>query len=426
MLNRIKNLIYGPIFKGSILVSILIFSASFLNYLFNMIMGRMLGPADYGIIVALLSIVYVLSVFSSSVQVVTSKYTSIYKAEGQDDKINFLFWQMNKKMFWLGLLIFLVIFSCSSLIAKFLNIPSYKTVMIFSLLFLVTFLAPVNRGVLQGLQRFFYFAMSFPLEAGIKLLAGVLLVFLGFSVNGAAIAPFIGVCLGYFIVFLPLRNLFKKKAKNINLPWKEMAIYARPVFLATLGLSGFLIFDVFLVKHYFPPYDAGLYAALSLMGRIIFFISGPVNHIMFPLVSEGYQKKKNYKTYLFDSFLLISFLSASILLFYYLFPAFSIKLIYGSQYLAIQPYLLFFGFTMFMYSAANVLVYYFLATHRTMIFLIPLLFSLLLIVLIVIFHQTLWQVVWVQVFTNTAFFISTLIFYFVKRRNKIATSSSSS
>jgi O-antigen/teichoic acid export membrane protein len=423
MQQRIKSLIYGPIFKGSLTVSLLIFAGSFFNYLFNMIMGRMLGPADYGILAALLSIVYVLSVFSSSVQVVSSKYTSIYKAEGNTDKINALFWGMNRKMFWLSIGSFLLIFALSPLIARFLNIPSTLTVMIFSTLFLVTFLAPVNRGILQGLQRFFYFAISFPFESGIKLLTGVLLVVLGFGVNGAAFAPFFGVLLAYFIIAVPLLKLFKKRKKSIRLPWREMLVYAKPVFLTTLGLSGFLIFDVFLVKHYFPPYEAGLYAALSLMGRIIFFITGPVNQIMFPLVSESYQKKKNYKQLMLDAFLLVTFLSAAVLLFYYFFPTFSVKLIFGSAYLGIQPYLIFFGFTMFMYSVANVLVYYFLATQRTMIYILPLIFSTLLIILLIIFHQTLWQVVWVQVLTNTLFFISTLVFYFVKRCSKIVISS---
>jgi len=425
MRHRLRSLIYGPIFKGSLLVSGLIFTGSFFNYLFNMVMGRMLGPADYGILAALLSIVYVLSVFSSSVQVVNARYTALYQAEKAEAKIAVLFREMNKKMFWLSAIFFLIIFSLSPFMAKFLNIPSNKTVMIFSLLFLVTFLAPVNRGILQGLKRFFYFAVSFPLESGIKLLSGILLVYLGFGVNGAAIAPFLGVSLAYFIIMIPLIKLFKEKREKFKPSWREMIAYTRPVFLTTLGLSGFLIFDVFLVKHYFSPYEAGLYAALSLMGRIIFFITGPINQTMFPLVVESYQKKKNYLKLLLDAFFLVCLLSAAVLLIYYFFPNLSIKLIFGSKYLAISPYLLFFGFTMFMYSVGNVLVYYFLATQRTMIYLIPCFFSLLLIGLIILFHQSIWQVVWVQVLTNTLFFISTLIFYFVKRRNKAAASLSS-
>lgn len=416
MKQRIKDLIYGPIFKGSLLVASLLFLGSFFNYLFNMAMGRLLGPADYGIIAALLSIVYVLAVFSSSVQVVNTKYTSIYKAEKSEDKINVLFWGMNKAMLVLSILSFLIILALSPLIASFLKIPSVSTVIIFSTLFLVTFLAPVNRGILQGLQRFFYFASSFPLESGIKLLAGIFLVYLGFGVNGAALAPFIGLILAYFIIAIPLFRVFKKRIKNVKLPWRDMLTYAKPVFLATLGLSGFMILDVFLVKHYFPPVEAGLYAALSLMGRIIFFVTGPINQIMFPLVSESYQKKKGYKNLFLDAFFLVVVLSAIILAIYYFAPTVSIKLLFGSSYLAIKPYLFLFGFTMFMYSLANVFVYYFLATQRTMIFILPIFFSILLITLLIIFHASIWQVVWVQVFTNTLFFLSTLIFYFTKRK----------
>jgi O-antigen/teichoic acid export membrane protein len=418
-----KRFIKGSIFKGSLIVSSLIFIGSFFNYLFNMIMGRLLGPADYGILAALLAIVYVLAVFSSSVQLMTTKYTSIYKAEEAEDKINVLFWQMNKKMFWVSIFSFLLIFSLSPLIASFLNIPSCKTVMIFSLIFLVTFLAPVNRGILQGLQRFFYFAGSFIIESGIKLLTGVLLVILGFGVNGAAIAPFIGVLLAYLIIFIPLLKLFKKRKKKIHLPWKEMLVYTKPVFLTTLGLSSFMIVDVFLVKHYFPPFEAGIYAALALMARVVFFITGPINQVMFPLVAESYQKKKKHTGFLLDSVFLVTLLSAAVLLFYYFFPDLSIKIIFGSAYLAVKPYLVFFGFAVFMYSLANVLIFYYLAIQRTMIAFLPFLTALLLIGLIILFHASIWQVVMVEILVKSLLFLGALGFYFVKRRDPATTSS---
>ena len=52
--------------------------------------------------------------------------------------------------------------------------------------------------------------------------------------------------------------------------------------------------DVILVKHYFSADEAGHYAALSQLGKIIIFGTGAIASVMFPLVVERFEKHEMY------------------------------------------------------------------------------------------------------------------------------------
>ncbi len=41
--------------------------------------------------------------------------------------------------------------------------------------------------------------------------------------------------------------------------------------------------DILLVKHFFPPSEAGIYAAVALVGRVVFMLSWSVVSSMFPV-----------------------------------------------------------------------------------------------------------------------------------------------
>ncbi len=45
--------------------------------------------------------------------------------------------------------------------------------------------------------------------------------------------------------------------------------------------------DLVLVKHFFPSYEAGQYAAVALVGRVLFYASWAVIHAMFPIAAQN-------------------------------------------------------------------------------------------------------------------------------------------
>ena len=77
--------------KHSLIVFIAMGIGSVFNYIFQLYMGRALGPEEYGTLGALFSIFYVLVAPSGTVQTNIAKFTSEYKAKNEYGKIHALF-----------------------------------------------------------------------------------------------------------------------------------------------------------------------------------------------------------------------------------------------------------------------------------------------------------------------------------------------
>src|SRR3989338_8204792 len=103
---------------------IILFSATMianaLGYLYHFSAGRLLGPADYGILGAILSLLYLINVPVNVIQTTITKFTSQYKAEGKLEKVNILYLTVLKKMFFVGLFGILFFLAISPFLASFL------------------------------------------------------------------------------------------------------------------------------------------------------------------------------------------------------------------------------------------------------------------------------------------------------------------
>ena len=93
--------------KGSLilLISFNIFNA--LNFFFHFGMARLLTVIDYGILVTLFSIIYILAVFTESIQLVIAKYSS---QEEEKSKLKNIAKKALKKSFLVSLFLFALYF----------------------------------------------------------------------------------------------------------------------------------------------------------------------------------------------------------------------------------------------------------------------------------------------------------------------------
>ncbi|KKL45808.1 hypothetical protein LCGC14_2351910, partial [marine sediment metagenome] len=80
------------------------------NFFFQLIIGRMLGPAEYSVLTALLSLFVILSVPTATVQTVISKYSSTFMAKKHINKISYLFFRSFKKLSIFASIIFIIFF----------------------------------------------------------------------------------------------------------------------------------------------------------------------------------------------------------------------------------------------------------------------------------------------------------------------------
>lgn len=334
------------------------------NFLFQLIIGRMLGPAEYSILTSLLSLFMIISVPIQTLQTVISKYAATFKAKEKYDKISYLLFRPLKKISFVSLLAFFIFALGSRFIANFLNIPTVMPVIILGLVIAIALLNPIGRGILQGLQFFNHLGINYILDAVFRLVFGIMLVWLGFKASGALTASFVGALIGFLLVFIPLRFLFGQKEKPVDFNSSEIYKYFWPVLVTLLCFTILTNIDVVFVKHFYSPAQAGYYSAASLMGKIVLFFPGAISMVMFSKTSELHAKNTDAKHILNKSLLLVGSMCIAITIGYFVSPSFLITIIFGKQFIQGANLLGLFGIAMFLFALINILLLYYLSVHR--------------------------------------------------------------
>jgi len=393
---------------------------SLCNYLFTLFMGRMLGPANYGILVALLSLMALITIPASVINTVAMRFTAVFKSRNQIEKIRRLFSYLTKNLFLISLAAALILIVATPFINNFLKIPSKVPIILLSLLLILIFLIPITRGVLQGLQKFFALSVNICIDPLVKLLLAVILVYFGFGVNGVIIALIVASTTAYFLSFIPLKNLsLKFSRRDDQIGKKEIKGYSANVLWTLLLLTLLVNVDIILVKHFLSGQEAGFYGALSTMGKIVLFVSVPISGVMFPMVTSRYEKGEKHWKLLLVSLVLMTILGLLVLAVYFIAPAFSVKILFGNQYLAIANLLPLFGLAMLLYSICFALATYFLSISKTT-FLWPLtLITLLEIVLIWFYHDSFLTIIKILIFTFALTLAMLSGIYFKDRKTQI-------
>ncbi len=377
-----------------------------LVFLFHFFVGRYLGPAAYGVIGVILSIVYVFNVPLTTIQTGISKFTASFKAKNKPAEIKYLFKSAVKRLTIfgvIGLLIFLVI---SPFLAEYIKIKT-SHLFILSPFILFIFLVPIIRGMLQGLQKFKSFGLNLLTEGTSKFFLGVLLVLIGWGVNGAVLSIVLSYMIAYFFGYKALKKILKNGIKKFNT--KKIYKYTLPVLLMLIGLTIIYTIDVILVKHFFNDVQAGHYVALSTLAKILFFGSYSITQVMFPKVSESYTKNLPHKHLLYKSILMMSIFLIPVIIVYFLFSNFIINLVYGPEYLDAANLLGLFGIFMALFSLVYAISFYNLSIGKTKFLYFLFLFNILEVILIYLFHETLLQVILTLTFLTLSLLIIMLL-----------------
>lgn len=401
-----KEVITHPLFSGSAIMVLGSNSINLLNYVYHLVLGRMLGPSFYGELASLISLIGLLGIIPASLSLVIVKYVS--GAKDETEAAILIRW-LKTKVFQVSLIFFIFIIVMSPALASFLHIDRLSYLFLIALSSLFSIQTLLNRSILQGLLKFKEMVLSVFLENGAKLLLSVTLVYLGFRVGGAMLAFVLAAILGFFVTNRYLK-IKAKKESNMLLNLKPMFLFTIPVLIQSLALTSIYSSDLILVKHFFSSHEAGLYASLSTLGKIIFFGAGPIGSVMFPIVSKRQARGLNVKKIFLYSLFATTALSLSILMIYLLFPRFAVNLLYGSAYLESANLLIWFGIFMTLFTLSSLLINFHLSLNRTKVVMLPLLAAIVQIIVIWFYHQSLFEIVLISIAVTTLLLVSLLIY----------------
>lgn len=389
--------------RGSLVLLILFNVFNLLNFIFQFSMARMLTTAEYGILATLFSIVYILTVFSESIQTVIAKYTSY---ENDDGKTKNILIRSLRTAAIFASIFFLVFVLLSFLLSAILKIHSGLPVIIGITIF-SAFLAPITRGVMQGKKRFYSLGINMVIEGGIKLILAVLFVALGFAIWGAVTAVVLGAVFASLLSILPLSKIFHSKQKRAEVEniWR----YSLPVFATTLVVVLFCNIDIIIAKAVFPAETVGAYAIAAILAKILFVGTVPISKAMFPLSSENHANNKNSKRIFFNSLALLFVIAIVFITLIYFLKDLIIYLFAGRSVSLSAEILVYISIAMAFTSIANLVLLYKLSVGKVRGYVYLFIFILLEIGIMTHFSQDLNSFSIAFIISAVAFLIGSII-----------------
>lgn len=83
----IKNLLKHPLFSGSFVMIAGSMAINVVNYIYHLLMGRILGPVDYGTLASVYSLLYIVTIIPTSASVSIVKFISSAKDKREVNKM---------------------------------------------------------------------------------------------------------------------------------------------------------------------------------------------------------------------------------------------------------------------------------------------------------------------------------------------------
>jgi O-antigen/teichoic acid export membrane protein len=372
------------------------------NLLYHFFMVRNLVPVDYGHLNTLMALFMLITVPANTVQTTITKYVSSFQAQSQYAQVRGFLRHFLFMMAIVAFSFFLLIALGRSFISSFLQISSYGLIILTGIILFFAMVTPVPWGGLQGLQKFGPLAFNLFINGGLKLVLGILFVLWGWGVLGAMAAIAFAYCLTTFISLLLLWFILEEEGMRVHKRENPRAgdssyiseayRYFIPVGITLLCFMVLTQIDLILVKHFFTPIEAGYYSIAQMAGKIILFLPLPVVMVMFPKVSLMDAQRKKTSPILMQSLMIAGSFGILGIIICHFFPSHIIQILTGTVYPECIPLIKLFSINMTFFSLTFILLNYHLAVQRKR-FIYPL-FSLTLIQVgsIVLFHQTMAQV----------------------------------
>ena len=400
--------------------------ANVINYVFTLVMGRMLLPESFGVLTALLGLLAIVSVPANAVVTFVAQKMSYYRACKQYDVIQKLFRILRSYTMRAGIVFWIVFVVLIPFIADYLGGVSYYILGIFSFLIPVLLFSAVSIGILQGFEDFYSFVAQNIIGTLIKFVLAVVLVWIGWSVGGVMLAVLCSMIASYYYAFIRARvytDSFALEASSEDTEPKEDVTQGIIIILITTALLTVLAnVDVVLARHFLEPYIAGQYAALSTTGKILLYGLGAFITVLVPLASSAYSRKcKTQHAFLGIAFLVITAISFAAIVIFSLFSEHVVQLLFGQQYMFMHEYLGVFGIAMYFVAIVMLLAHYFIAAQKTKFVYVLLTGVILQIILFYIYQQSIETIVNAFVVSSGILAGGMIVYYFLHEHIKKCT-----
>ena len=392
----------GPVVRGSV---ILLFSSGLVagtNLLYNLLVARMLGASGFGHASALYTLLMMMSAVTLSFQIVASKFIARNSDAVARTQI---YATMMRRAWQVGLGIAVVLAVGSAYFTSYFNLPAQHDLVLLAIATGVYIPLGVRRGRMQGCCDFRSLGINLVVEVVVKFVGALLFLRLDWGVTGVMTAVLLSIVAAY-LVGMPGTEYHAMPGLIKIAPFGE-GVQAIMYFVGQVILSNL---DILLVKHLFAPSDAGIYAAVALVGRVVFMLCWSVVSSMFP-VSASHTNRESGRSVLYTALLLVGTLTSIFIAAVALAPEAVWTMLLGKAFLlgsvgSFSGLLTQYAVMTAIYSIAVVVMMYEISRRIGPAAWVQLGASALVIAGIWSYHNSLSQVILVQMFVMSALLVA--------------------
>lgn len=410
----LKQSFKNPLFFGSLVMVVGTNLYSVGQFVYHSVAIRTLGEAYYGDLAAIISVLGLLGIIQLTFNLTIVRFVAQHHpGETLKNFVTWINWWSNVG----GAVLALLFLAVSPFLAGFLHLHQPFSIYLLPPMIFLFMVAGSARSVLQGLLRFRSFVLSMLSEVIVKIIFTVVLVYLSYALWGAMIALLFGTLTSYLVTLFYIRDvLTRKRGKMPDI--KPIIKFSIPVFIQGIALTSMYSLDLLLVKHFFNAYESGIYASIAVLGRVAFFVSGPIAFVMFPLITRRHSESKPYGAIFILSAVLTASLSFAIVLMYKFFPG--LFLVLFSGHILPEGVQLLWWFSLFMafISLDSLTVQFYLSIGKTWVVWLFVGAALLQVALIWFIHPSLLRVIQNSIL-SAALLAASLFLYFPYHKSTI-------
>ncbi len=371
-------------------------SIGLLNYLYYPVMGRLLHPASFGEVQVLFSLFAQITIFLAAFGLLTVNIVANYADTG---KRNRMISELEKFALLISLILLILTAIFAPVLQSFFHFGSAVPFVILMLAVVVGVPTTFRNSYLRGKQKFGIVSTAGVVMALADLILSAVLVLAGYGTVGAISALVLAqlIMFGYSAkkarTFGFTESLHGKifKFPDFRLMLPELR-YALLVLIGSLTITAMYSLDSLAVKHFFNAREAGVYAGISTVGRIIFFLTASIVGVLIPSIKLK-QKPKQNQDILQKSLLLMVTIGGMALLVFAVMPKFVTRILMGPKYLPDAYLLPRLSLVIFIISLLNLFIMYHIALRRYWILAIVLLGFTATLSLLAANHQTIMSVI---------------------------------
>jgi len=373
-----------------------------INLAYNIEVARFLGPGGFGHATVVYTLLTLISAVTLSYQVISAK---VVAQQITVESKAAAFSGFHRSAWVCGVVVALVLLSFQGSIANFLNLPDPSFVAMLAIG--AAFYVPLGsrRGYVQGTYGFRRLVVNLVVEGGFRLGGSLLLILLGMGVKGVIIANSVAIVIAYLTIS-PIPAARVANPIRCSHAMRELG-NALIVFAGQVLINNC---DIVLVNHFFSATEAGLYAAVAMVGRVIFAFSSSVVNSMFPLVAGSPDEDRKGLRVIATALLLVLGTGSALAFGLRILPPYIWTAFFGSEFQIAGkydlPYLLtLYAITTIVYSLSVVIITFEMSYKIAKTSWLQLALSGLVVAAICRFHSSLRQVIVVQLILMAALFI---------------------